>query len=299
MTKGQIKSLAIEAIDASNRIRPIDEAVAQAIGASIQARGLINMISVRQTPRTNSWKLVTGGHRLRGLAIAGLQSLTVGEHVKILKVDADEAQLIEAEENLARNDLTVLERALTIAAYRQAWERKYGPVNGGDQMRKRAQLVDANFWPGEHPQPGDLTGVGSEIGSFSKWVADRLGLSRDSYRRLTTIARGIVAELAGHLHGGPAADNQSQLMVLARMAPERQRLIAHALELGRSLDEAISDTDPNTAGKARKPMWEKRRDAVTSNFRALDKSRKLEVLAELAEDAPEIFDEFLSMREDR
>ena len=290
------RTLALTDIDAGDRIRPVDDGHAQAIGASITARGLINRIGIRHVPNGKlKWKLVTGAHRLRGLEIAGLDALSEGEHFVVLKVDADEARLIEAEENLARNDLTVLERALTVLAYRRAWERKFGPIKSGPRaIRSTCAPNSDEPWPGDDPQPGEFIAGGPIVGSFSEWAAERLGLSRDAYKRLMKIAKRLPAELVAQLRGTPAADQLRRLTELADMTEERRQQIAAAMALGRTLDEAIEDTDPYAADRAKKPMWEKRRDAVVTNYKALNRDRKLQVLDDLAADAPEVFEDFVA-----
>ena len=75
-------------IDASDRLRPIDEAQRDLIAASIEEKGggkpgegLDTPFKI--APDGDKWRLVTGGHRHSALIVLGWTDVEVGRHVVI------------------------------------------------------------------------------------------------------------------------------------------------------------------------------------------------------------------------
>jgi len=195
------------------RLRAVDEDHALAIQASIVEHGLLNPITVRTTPNgEQKYTLVAGAHRLR--AIVHLDEVEID--VIVVKADADEAVLIEIEENLFRNDLSVLDRAVFVHTYRDVWEKTRGEINPkGGRPKNSAKLAQFSN------SPIDLVAQEAENG-FSKACADRLGVSRRAIYRLNTIAKNLPSEIRSAISGTPIADNQSQLLKLAKLEPEKR-----------------------------------------------------------------------------
>lgn len=209
----EFKRIAISDIFVSDRLRAVEEDHARAIALSISEHGLLNPVTVRFTPNSKGGKytLVAGAHRLRAFQINNdpeIDSLVV-------EADKTEAQLQEITENLFRNELSAIDRAEFVKAYRQLWEEKNGPISrGGDQNAKR-QLVA--LLEGE-----------TEAASFSEHVADRLGLSKRSVERLYKIADNIHPDLRAAIRGTDIADNQSALLKLVKLDAAMQRRAAIA-----------------------------------------------------------------------
>ncbi len=61
-------------------------------------------------------------------------------------------------------------------------------------------------------------------------MADRIGFSQDVVKRLNCIAQHLQPELRSVLRGTALADNQAQLLKLAKMEPVAQRRVAIALQ---------------------------------------------------------------------
>jgi ParB family chromosome partitioning protein len=119
------------------RLRAVEEDHALAIQASIVEHGQINPITVRRTPPATkpfkTFTLIAGAHRMRAMELLDLWEI----EAVILDADRDEAQLLEISENLFRNELSALDRAVFVITYRDAWERKHGKIRrGGDQTLK-------------------------------------------------------------------------------------------------------------------------------------------------------------------
>ena len=75
-----------------------------------------------------------------------------------------------------------------------------------------------------------------------------MGLSRAAIERAQQIGRNITPELRALLRKTEAADNQSLLLQIARIAPERQQQIVMLMtSQAAELDAAIAATDPDQA----------------------------------------------------
>lgn len=202
----EIKTIAINDINVGERLREIEEDNAKVIAASIAEIGLQSAITVRPTPASKAGKytLVIGGHRLRAAQLVGLTDIDAF----IVKADSRQAQLLEISENLFRNELSVIDRAVFVQKYRELWEEENGEIaRGGDQKSK------GKVYP-------------LIQGGFVSHVADRLGVSKESAKLLDRIARNLHQELKSALRGTSIADNQSTLLKLAKMEPAQQRRAA-------------------------------------------------------------------------
>lgn len=230
----EFKLIPINQIVVPDRLRAVEEEHALAIAQSIVEHGLINPITVRSTPAAKSgkWTLVAGAHRLRAFELNQEPQI----EAMIVEGDKDEAQLIEISENLFRNDLSVIDRAVFVQSYRDIWENKYGKITrGGDQKSKPqdAALIGNRV---------NLVSVFEEetaLGGFSIHVANRMGISKDAVERLNKIARDLHPTLRAQLRGTPAADNQSMLLKLAKEGPKRQQQIAAALKKEPDLSKVL------------------------------------------------------------
>nr|DAO37974.1 MAG TPA: chromosome partitioning protein [Caudoviricetes sp.] len=204
----EFKRLPLDKILIGDRLREIDPEHAKVIGLSMQEHGQITPITVRSTPRASlPYTLVGGGHRYVG---AGLIDWTEIDTM-VVKADGIEAQLLEVAENLHRYDLTVMDRAFFVMKYREIWEESRGKIErGGDRKSKGklCPLID---------------------GSFAQHVADQLGIANRSAKLLDQISRNLHPELRSIVRGTSAANNQSELLKLSRLAPSKQRQVAIAL----------------------------------------------------------------------
>ncbi len=120
------KQLSLSHILIGNRQRPIDRDYAAVIGASMKEHGQLQPIVVRATPAAERpYTLVIGGHRCTGAEIHDIEMLDA----IVVKANSADAQMLELAENLHRRDLSVLDRAYFVQAYRDLWESKYGKIN--------------------------------------------------------------------------------------------------------------------------------------------------------------------------
>jgi ParB family chromosome partitioning protein len=223
--------LSIGSIHIGERQRPIDEEYAQALASSIAERGLINPITVRSTPAKNKGKtpytLVAGGHRIRAFELLERAEI----EAMVVAADETEAQLIEISENLYRNELSAIDRAVFVSKFREIWEEQNGQINpnGGRPSKKQG-----------HDDPV-FSAPGIEL---SKRVQERLGVSHETYKRISRIAKNLHPDLRARLRGTEAETDQSQLLKLARLEPEKQLRMAAALDEGVDFKTVLSWTRP-------------------------------------------------------
>ncbi len=232
----QFKTIAIDQIVVPERLRAVEEEHALAIAQSIVEHGLINPITVRFTPNATggSHTLVAGAHRLRAYAINDEPEIDA----LVIEADQYEAQLVEITENLFRNELSVLDRAVFVQSYRDVWEQRNGKIRRGGDRRSKDQ-VDPLM--GSRVNLIQLIGEEAAASSFAAHVADRMGISVPSLKRLDMIARKLRPEVRAAVRGTPVADNQSDLLKLSKMEPSRQRQFATAFTQEKDLKKALSE----------------------------------------------------------
>ncbi len=217
-----IERVAIDSILIPERLRAVDEDHALAIQTSIQQHGLLNPITVRRTPNgERPLTLVAGAHRMRAI------ELLEEAHIDAVIVQADAlgAALIEIEENLFRNDLSALDRAVFVAEYRRIWEEKYGkidPKGGRPKNSDKLSQIDGC--------PVDVLIEEAERG-FSVVCAERLGVSRRAVERAHRITQRLPKSLRAQLAGTALADNQSALLKISKLPPSKLEKIGEALDL--------------------------------------------------------------------
>ncbi|WP_208436688.1 ParB/RepB/Spo0J family partition protein [Bartonella tribocorum] len=240
----QFQEIALDLIVVPERIRPVDDEHAKALAQSMAREGLMNPITVRHTPnaKEGNYTLIAGAHRLRAAELLGYSKIDA----VVVQADKDNAALLEVAENLFRNELSVIDRALFVQTYRELWEKKYGEIKVGRNKKSKGQVDPL-------PNEGDLNGKvqslhfaemsnsanfaqlhdEEQLGKhypFAKHVADRIGLSKRAVHYLTKIAQHLQPELRAVLRGTALADNQAQLLKLAKMEPVAQRRVAIALQ---------------------------------------------------------------------
>lgn len=234
------KTVPIASILVGERARPIDEDHAAAIAASMVDRGLINPLTVRSTPAANGGKtpltLVAGGHRLRAAELNGWEEIDV----IVVSADAIEAQLIELSENIYRNELTPLDRALFVLKFREVYEEKFGKID-----RTRNLKVGKNL-----PKGHDALSVFSPGRELSRHVQERLGIGPDTYKRATRIGQKLTPALRAAVRGTPAENDQKELLKLAKLPADDQVRFAAGLREGADLKTIWGWLKPKAAPDA-------------------------------------------------
>lgn len=213
-------------IDDSDRLRPISEAGAALMAASIEKDGgQIQAIMVRpaRPPEVREgceFALVVGGHRLAGCRL-------LGRKVKadVFDLTRAEARIIEVDENLHRVELTQLDRSIFLLASKQAHEEVYPETaHGGD--RKSRKSKDEIKW---QSLPLDRK-------RFTEVFAERLDLGERSIRAAIALAAALSPDAIAALRASGIADNFSELKSFASHSPETQEHFATLLAKGEARD---------------------------------------------------------------
>ncbi|WP_338341840.1 MULTISPECIES: ParB/RepB/Spo0J family partition protein [unclassified Shinella] len=203
--------------------------MAAAIGASFEARGQISPITVRRTPAKNKgatpFSLIVGGHRCAAADIIGWEELDA----LVVEADGPEAQMMEIAENLYRNELSALDRAIFVMKYRELWEKQHGKIERGQYSAEKCNDCTFVFAPGR---------------DLSEHVQERLGFGRRTYFNVTRIGQNLHPTLRAAVRGTEAETDQSKLLKLAKLPADDQLRIAAALKEKPDLKLALSWLKP-------------------------------------------------------
>ncbi|MDQ1196503.1 ParB N-terminal domain-containing protein [Agrobacterium sp. SORGH_AS 787] len=216
----------ISEIFIGERLRPIDNDYAEAIAASMSEHGQISPIMIRRTPakKGTPFTLVAGGYRTTAAKLLGWTEIDA----IVVKADGVEAQLLEISENLYRNDLNALDRAIFVMKYRELWEEKHGKITKG-----RYAAEKGNDYP-----------IFAKGRSLAEKVQERFGFGAETYKLVSRIGKNLDPQLRQAVRGTTAENDQSQLLQLAKLPPEDQIKVAKTLQVNPDVKLALSFTKP-------------------------------------------------------
>ncbi|MRH93924.1 ParB/RepB/Spo0J family partition protein [Agrobacterium tumefaciens] len=221
--------VAVSSIHIGERLRPIDMDYAEAIAASMSEHGQISPIMIRKTPakKGTPYTLVAGGYRTTAATLLGWTEIDA----IVVKADAVEAQLLEISENLYRNELNPLDRAIFVMKYRELWEEKHGKINpkGGRPSEKHRNDYGVIFAGGRE---------------LSERVKERFGFGQSTYEKVTSIGKNLDPVLRQAVRGTTAENDQSQLLTLAKLPREDQIAVAAALKHTPDVKKVLAFTKP-------------------------------------------------------
>ncbi|MES0164886.1 ParB N-terminal domain-containing protein [Mesorhizobium sp. M0027] len=235
-----ISAIDVCLIDVAAGRRKLDPAWVETLADLFRTQGQKTPIEVIATGER--YRLVFGHHRLAAAKL--LASPAIAAVVKSPEDFASEAEIALAEitENLARRELSALDRAVDIARWREIYEAAHVANRGGRPKKITLEETTAKF-----------------AVSFSEAARKAFGLSERSIFnavKIATIATDVRDQIA--LHG--IADNQSELLALAAEQPTRQADIAALLTSeppqASSVADAIAILD-RTPKPATEPRWQK------------------------------------------
>lgn len=216
----------IATIDAADRLRQVDPDIVAALAASFNEVGHRTPIIVR-SGEGNRALLVAGAHRLAAAKLLGWQSI----RAEFLDLDAQQARLVEIDENLIRAELTALDRALFLVERKRIYELLHPEtVHGGDRKSTRKM------------KPADQVANLATWSRFSTDAAEKTGLSERSVQRACELATALSPDAIALIRGTKLADNAAQLKALADIDPVEQVKVARAVA-----DGAVSVTAARVA----------------------------------------------------
>lgn len=204
-----VKQVKIASIKVRKRLRPVDQDYVDVLTSSIIDRnGVQQPITVGEDKRTGALFLVIGGHRLAAAKQAGLDTIPA---TVVKGKTKDELRLLEIDENLFRNELNALDRASSLAARKEIYERLYPDTKAGVAGGKARQ------------------NAASEIFSFAESTAEKTGLCRRTIEMSVALDKRLAPDAKKMLAGHPIARNQSELIKLSKLSPDMQQSVARII----------------------------------------------------------------------
>ena len=253
---GAILDIDIALIDVPAGRRKLDPVWVEALSDLFSSQGQQAPIEV--IAAGERFRLVFGNHRLAAAKLLGWGKITAS--VKAADAFASEAELIlrEIAENFARRELSILDRAVDIARWREVYQATHLVAKRGPKAKSvLADELTAKF-----------------AVNFSVAAQKAFGLSERSIFNAVKIA-SIGAELRDQIALHAIADNQSELLALAAEPAARQHqivalLTAEPAKAG-SVGDAIATID-RTPKPGAEPKWQKLSTAF-SQMKAAEQDR--------------------------
>ncbi|SDF69060.1 ParB N-terminal domain-containing protein [Thalassobaculum litoreum] len=235
--------IAIDRVIVRDRLRAVDHDHVATLAGSMADRGQQQPIAVAVRPE--GLKLVAGLHRLLAAKLLGWATISA-----VTEEGTDEElRLVEIDENLARNNLSALDRAIALQERKRIYEAIYPEAKRGGDRRSSQQ--DQN----------DIVSFSSinrpDIVAFSKAVSAKLGLDKRSVERAVKIATALSAEHREALSTHKIAKNQAELLKLAKLpTAERDKavqLLTRAEEPAKNVSTAVEIIRGHRATAERSP----------------------------------------------
>lgn len=312
MMKILIKSIPIDKIAVGERLRTVRAGHAEGIVASKNTFEYGSAIIVRPTPNAGGgatpYTLVTGAARLEADRLRGRTEI----EAQIEKLTATEAVFVEIADNIARVELTTLDRALLVARFAKHWKKLFGEPNraGGaprkikgltlgeqSEAREILKLLEKLFRLETVRTPLEQMGEILES-TLTKLLAERMQVSVRSLLYLRQIGADLDPCLVRAFEVSPVADNQSQLLKCCRIKddgkktkPERSKELADAfLKIG-DFDAAWAEVF-GAEPKGGEENFRRTTDRLVSAFTTLgyaDMQRAIVILVDvMAQNAPPV-----------
>lgn len=254
MQKTLVVQKRIDAIKIGRRMRPLGDLTA--LRESIESLGLLNPVVV-----TRQNELVAGRHRVAVCKALGWTSIPT----IVLDVDDLHRQLAEIDENLIRNELTVLERAEHLQRRKTIYEQlhpetkvgAWGGGRGGKGTRTKTELaINAK-----------------SVQRFDLNTAKKMGVSDRSIRQDLQIANSLTAAQRKALATTDVADRKADLLVLAKEKDHGKRqVLVDRLASGASKNVREAQRDLRRMGRV-----ERLQEAAAGN-KALPSTRRYPII---------------------
>lgn len=228
----QVVRIPLYIIDASHRLREVNEAYAEVMAASFRDRGQRQPIEIVR--RGEGYRLVYGAHRFRAAQIAEWSD------IKAVITEADDAELRlrEIDENLIRHELTALDRARFLLERKRIYEALNPAAKHGSNQHTR--------------------GVANMAApAFGEDIAEKTGLSYRTVARACALAEALSPEVVAQVQHTPLASNQAALEALAKHPAQRQEAAVALMLATENPAKSVNDAFDRLDGKAVKPATEK------------------------------------------
>jgi ParB family chromosome partitioning protein len=195
------------------------------LAESIKNIGLINPITV-----TPDYMLIAGLHRLEACKSLGWSEIPF----RVLSLNEIDTHLAEIDENLIRNELTVLDRS--------------------EQLKARKELYEAKFPQTKHGAIGNGRSRDAESASlnFTKDTAAKTSKSPRTISEDVQIAKNIPEPIRDQIRDTPLADKKTELVTLSRFDETTQQEVVELIaeDKAGTVEEALKEIakKPNPEG---------------------------------------------------
>ncbi len=248
----QVQAVKIADIDRSKRLRAINPEWAQALADEARETGVPQWSPIEVVALDKGYRLISGGHRTEAATLLGLDEIEAKVFDRSEFASEAEIRLREVRENLLRYELTALDRAIHLVAWKEIYETANAvDKRGGDRRSKATISADGT-------NSADLRNR-SFAERFSLAAAKVLGVSEDSIARSLKIAKGISEPVRLKISAHPISNNASELLKLCGETATRQAQIAGLLlsdpPNAANVDEAIAIID-RTPAPRQLELWE-------------------------------------------
>lgn len=266
-------------IDMGERLRPVDESWAEALGQIMLRDGQMTPVEVCRLPGQSRWRLVAGGHRLAGALHAEIAYLRAIE----VSNDKAERRLREVSENLWRSALAPLDRAAFVAEMVMLQKVRAGidPAKDG-----RAASITARWQQQVKEDAADTSDTMSLVYGWSDAVADGLGVSKRTVERDMLLYRRVKPSSIERLRAAnhPVLHNAAQLAALAKLGEVQQSLVLDLLLNGQA--ESVSDALGVMVQKPKSTPEQKRFSTFLDTWARMSLAEQKGALANLLARAP-------------
>lgn len=250
-----ITELALADIEITDdRLRPVDATAVEVIAHSIEEHGLLYPLTVRKLPK-GRFELVDGGHRYA--ASLGLGHVMVA--VRCYEGPAPAIRMIEIDANLARADLTALDRAIHLASRQKEYLAEHPETCQGVAGARARWDATANL----------------PLQSFTRMTAEQTGIDERKVRRYIEAGAQVDKVVAERLRSAPSRVSLNDLLAFAKADPDARpaaverfasgdvKKIAHALK---STKETPVKDPVEQAFKALSDAWNRAPKAARKRF---------------------------------
>lgn len=214
----------IDKIQIGARKRGVNKTKVIELANSIKQVGLLNPITV--CANNEHYNLIAGLHRLEACKSLEWKKITAN----LFEGDSLDAELAEIDENLLRNELTVLEQGEYLQRRNEILEEKKKRAKRGGQIGNKNASKNES----------DTMTLSFQTTAA---IANELGLSERSAQRRIQAANNIIPEVKEVIRNTDIADSTTQLLELARMDAKTQQAIANLINEGKAetIKEAKSE----------------------------------------------------------
>ena len=222
--------LNVNSISVNDRKRKLNAEKVDNLAESFALLGQLEPITIAKNG--DKYTLLAGWHRLEAARRLGWETI----EANVFDGNDLECELVEIDENLMNNDLTVLEQ--------------------GEHIQRRNEILVAMGQRREAGRYQTFNGVMVTPLKTTEDIAKEVGLSKNSVQKRAQIARDILPEAKELIRDTEIANSTTQLLELARLKPEKQIEIAKSITNG-SIN--IADAFKNINKEKRERMHEEKR----------------------------------------